>query len=106
MANTSNVRGIRPRRLVEYVAAPIAVVQPQHARIRRPTSSQLAVPLERPRMAVIKPHPILERRPGPYAANRRCSSCGAVLSRQNADNRCAPCGSSWNTPRAEEMKAA
>jgi hypothetical protein len=39
-----------------------------------------------------------ERRPGPYDPDRRCSTCGCFLSRNNPLNMCAPCqGGDWHS---------
>jgi len=42
-------------------------------------------------MTVINTKPLTTPDPGPYAANRACVTCGAHLSRNNPDTRCAPC---------------
>lgn len=40
-----------------------------------------------------------ERKPGPYAPDRRCEGCGAKLSHYNGGNQCAPCsGGDWLSP--------
>jgi len=45
-----------------------------------------------------------ERRPGPYAPDRRCSTCGCYLSRNNPLDICAPCqGGDWHSP--DELSA-
>jgi hypothetical protein len=47
-------------------------------------------------MAVIAIKAPVQRKPGPYAAKRRCESCSAYLSRNNPSNFCAPCsGGDW-----------
>jgi hypothetical protein len=48
-----------------------------------------------------------ERRPGPYEALRRCSSCRCFLSRNNPADLCAPCqGGDWHSPDELEERRA
>ena len=47
-------------------------------------------------MSVIQLKPEVQRKPGPYKAERSCEDCGAKLSRYNPSNHCAPCsGGDW-----------
>lgn len=49
-------------------------------------------------MSAVKTAKRHERRPGPYEAHRRCSTCGCYLSRLNPLNICAPCqGGDWHS---------
>lgn len=50
---------------------------------------------------------VLTPNPGPMPAGRKCSKCGALLSRNNRLALCAPCnGGDWDPPTDPHPAAA